>query len=450
MSTLLGCIGLGAAFLHCYDSPHMSSELRDFSAERALLAAIIEDDRRLPCVIGQVNGDSFTSPNRRTVWYAMENLFQRGVCVDRTTMYEEIASKGTFSESETKQMIGDLGGAEVSDSRFESYLATVMRLHRLRDLWSMQEWVAQELCDTADPDVVTARVYKFLLGQKDEGFGEPKLVDSIALAASERTRRYREEGRPQGLDIGFETLLVNGGLRSGTLTVVGARTNVGKSAFAVHVAMQTSMRGTRTMFVTLEMTQEDLVDRMASALSGVNSMNLHGVEHIYRVENAYREVSMWPLLIWEVQRRLHIDQLRAASLRVHAKDPIGLLIVDYLQLMRGEANEQREAQVAQISRGLKALSMELGIPVIALAQVNRESQRQGQGVDRAPQLHHLRESGAIEQDADMVIMLDRPWMENKNRDPEQLNACVRKSRHSALFDMRLRYQASIHRMEEVC
>lgn len=430
----------------------MRSKLRDFSVERALLAALVGDDRHLAGVVGQLSGDSFTTPDSRVVWYAMENLYHRGTRVNRATLYEEIVSQGTFSEDEAEGLIGGLGGPEISDKRFESYVTVLLRLQRLRDLWDMQGWVANALCETADPDAVTAKVYKFLLGQKDESFGEPELVESTAFAASERTRRYREEGRPQGIDIGLESLLVHGGLRDGTLTIVGARTNVGKSAFAVHAAMQASMRNMRTMFVTLEMTRMDLVDRMCSALSGVNSMNLHDKEHAIDVEDAYRSVSMWPLLIWEVQRRLHIDQLRAASLRVHAKDPIRLLIVDYLQLMRGEAKEQREAQVAQISRGLKALSMELSVPVIALAQVNRESQRQGQGqsVNRAPQLHHLRESGAIEQDADMVIMLDRPWMENPSRDPEQMNACVRKSRHSGLFDMRLRYQASIHRMEEVC
>lgn len=201
---------------------------------------------------------------------------------------------------------------------------------------------------------------------------------------------------------------LGGGFSGGKLVVIGARPAVGKSALLSAIALKALGQGKRVLYVSLEMAPREIVCRMISALANVSAAKMEA--HELNEEEQARVMEAYSLLPGD---NLHISQkavtpalIRKAALKVKASGGLDVVCVDYLQLMRaGSKTNGRTEEVGEISRALKLLAMELGVPVLAAAQVNRQST---QGEDRAPALSELRESGSIEQDADVVLMLHKP------------------------------------------
>lgn len=220
---------------------------------------------------------------------------------------------------------------------------------------------------------------------------------------------YGEPENPIPTGIGAIDRRLNGGINGGKLVVVGARPAVGKSAMLSAIALNALRQGKRVLYVSLEMQPREIVSRMISTLAHVSAskMESHTLteEEQIRVSEAYGDINGDRLYI--STKAITPAQVRKTALKVRSKGGLDIVCVDYLQLMHAEIgkNKGRTEEVGEISRSLKLLAMELGCPVVAAAQVNRAS---AQGEDRAPRLSELRESGSIEQDADVVIFLHKP------------------------------------------
>lgn len=220
---------------------------------------------------------------------------------------------------------------------------------------------------------------------------------------------YDKPENPIPTGIGAIDRRLNGGIIGGKLVVVGARPAVGKSAMLSAIALNALRQGRRVLYVSLEMQPREIVSRMISTLAHVSAskMEAHNLDdaEMLRVTDAYGEINGDHLFISTTA--VTPAQVRKAALKIKAGGGLDIVCVDYLQLMHAEVgkNKGRTEEVGEISRSLKLLAMELGCPVVAAAQVNRAST---QGEDRAPRLSELRESGSIEQDADVVIFLHRP------------------------------------------
>ncbi len=220
---------------------------------------------------------------------------------------------------------------------------------------------------------------------------------------------YEEPVPPIPTGIASIDKRLGGGISGGKLVVIGARPAVGKSALLSAVALQALRQGRKVLYVSLEMSPREIVSRMVSATAHVSAakMEAHELteEEQLRVTEAYGDMNGDRLFISTAA--VTPAQVRKAALKVQSKHGLDIVCVDYLQLMHAEVgkNKGRTEEVGEISRALKLLAMELGVPVLAAAQVNRAST---QGEDRAPRLSELRESGSIEQDADVVILLHKP------------------------------------------
>jgi replicative DNA helicase len=236
---------------------------------------------------------------------------------------------------------------------------------------------------------------------------------------------------------------VTQGLQPGELIILAARPSVGKTSFALNLARNAAvLTDTPVIVFSLEMTAQSLVQRLICSEAGVDSFMLKTGQATNRdfenIAKAMDKLTRAPLFIDDTPS-LSISAMRSRSRRMKAQHDIQLIVVDYLQIMHGGRQESRVQEVSDISAGLKSIAKELNVPVLALSQLSRESERRE---NRKPQLSDLRDSGSIEQDADVVMFLYRPGM----RDPEQYDRSVTellvaKNRNGPTTDIALRFHA---------
>jgi replicative DNA helicase len=239
----------------------------------------------------------------------------------------------------------------------------------------------------------------------------------------------------------------NGGFRNTNLIVIGARPSVGKSAFMGRIAINAAKKGKTVGIISLEMDDKDILARSISSESDVpfwridmNQLKEEGLQR-ERVYNTMKNLATLPIYFSDTAQ-VNMTDIRAKTERLKGKHGVDLLIIDYLQLIEPENvnNRNREQEVSKICRGLKLLAMNMKIPVIILAQLNRQSEEKG---DKKPQLHHLRESGSIEQDADVVMFLHRDWQSGIAQDAQgrttedRADLLIRKWRNGATGDVKL-------------
>lgn len=252
---------------------------------------------------------------------------------------------------------------------------------------------------------------------------------------------------------------LNGGFRNTNLIVIGARPSVGKSAFMGRIAVGAAKKGKTVGIISLEMDDKDIFARNISADSDVSFWRIdrnafeQEEEQKTKVYNAMKSLSKLPLYFSDTAQ-VGLTDIRAKAERLKTKHGVDLIIIDYLQLIEPENinNRNREQEVSKICRGLKLLAMNMKIPIIILAQLNRQSEEAG---NKKPQLHHLRESGSIEQDADVVMFLHRDWQSgilqdsSGNSTEDQADLLVRKWRNGATCDIKLGFDGPVMKFWEM-
>lgn len=283
----------------------------------------------------------------------------------------------------------------------------------------------------------------------DVGTDEPvTLYDAMADAIGDIDDRATGN-RPSGLLTGVaEFDALTGGLEPGQLVIVAARPSVGKTAFALNVADHVTNQGETVAFFSLEMTRRELTQRLLALRAAVS---------VAEMRSGKLEESQWSRITScqgkaDGQRLLLIDRsaigvpyVRAAARKIKRKHGLSLIVVDYLGLMRGEG-QNRTQEIGSLSRGLKALAKELHVPIIALAQLNRATETRQ---DKRPQLSDLRDSGEVEQDADIVAMLHREELHNHAPEWKSLaELIIRKNRNGRLGDVVLQYRGEHMRFEQ--
>jgi replicative DNA helicase len=287
-------------------------------------------------------------------------------------------------------------------------------------------------------------------GREVEAVCPADIVARETFAAIERRATGRE---PPGLMTGVGVVdRALGGLRRGALYIVAARPGCGKSALLGGIARNVSMRdGLRSLVFSREMTRAEVAERIVADMASIPIDRLHfgrmGSGEWTRSAEAFSAFSASGLLV-DDRNRLSISDLYSVAKSEHAKHPLAVVLVDYIQLVTGalRRNESREQEVAEVARGLKRLAMDLGVPVVAAAQLNREVERRS---DKTPMLSDLRESGELEQSADAVIMLHREWLTDRNAPPQAAKFFLRKHRHGPIGEGELRFIGEFCRFEEV-
>ena len=399
---------------------------QDLEAEQSVLGAMLMSKDAIADVVEVVRGSDFYRPNHEIIFDAIVNLFGRGEPADTVTVAGELGKMGELQKIGGAVYLHDLL-ASVSIAANAIYYAEIVRDKAvLRRLVEASMRIAQlgyrgqgEVDDIVDEaqqtlydvtDRRTSEDYRSLAELMEPTFDELEDIQASSDALS-------------GVPTGFVELdRLTNGLHPGQMIIVAARPGVGKSTFALDVCRAAAIHNNlATAFFSLEMSQTEIVMKVLSAEASVHLGRLRGSSKMdendwQRVTDKGVMLSDKPFFI-DDSPNLTMMEIRAKARRLKQRNELQLIVVDYIQLMTsGKKVESRQLEVSEFSRQIKLLAKELQIPVIALSQLSRNTEQRKDGV---PQLSDLRESGSLEQDADIVIMLHRPELYTQNPTDEE-------------------------------
>lgn len=414
-------------------------------AEQSLIGALLLDCQRAFDRAQPIAADDFYDDRHGMIFRAIEKLHGRRQPVDVVTVYQELKDSGLADTCGGLVYLGELVAAVPSASGASRYGQIVRDKARLRALINATEQAQDIASAHGEMSQKVDRITSLFLGiQKDQIARVPR---SLAQIAIERTQYYEdlEAGRVNaGWPTHIPTLdrMLNGGLRPGALYILAARPSVGKSSLAQTLGMEQAKAGRKVLFLSQEMAAEELADRGVSSAGRID----YGALMTGRLDREDWSRAADVLALQELEN-FHVDDQPALTLmdvRAKAKQIPGLslLILDYLQLCSGKG-DNRNAEIEQISRGLKALAKELNIAVVALSQLNRQvEQRPG----KRPVLSDLRDSGSIEQDADVVMFL---WpVRDIGENTRLLGLAIEKNRQGRCGHVALHFEGKFQRWAE--
>lgn len=428
-----------------------SAPPQNVDAERAVLAAMILDKEVVEEALARVAAEAFYRPAHQKIFAAIFDLYQRNIPVDQLSLADRLEARGELDEVGGKTYILELANNSFALVNWAHHVEIVKRQALLRDLVTAAIHIkALGLSAPDDIDSVVEESEKLLFEvtnkRVDATFKKltELLVDSVAMLEEMEDKKTHLLGVPTG----FEELdRLFAGMRGGDLIILAARPGVGKTSFALNIAINAAKSGTSVAFFSLEMPSAQLVQRILSSEAHVS---------LSKMRTAQFQPADWLSIVDACSHLDNLDfsiddtpglsilELRAKARRQlrHAKQ--GLIVVDYLQLMQSRAGRERDRylEVGEISRGLKVLAKEMNMPVIALSQLSRSVEARA---SKRPQLSDLRESGSIEQDADVVMFIDRSLSseeeENEKRPGSGIaEVIVGKHRNGALKDIELVFQ----------
>jgi replicative DNA helicase len=430
-------------------------------AEEQLLGCILLDgpDVINRCYEANVTSTSFYEPRHGRIFYILEWLFASGKACTVDVLSSELLSRGELDSLGGYPFLAQISSRTPTTAEANYFLGKVRELALRREVirtstMAVEECYANsghidELMDGIEQKMFAATQKRV----SDKTVPARQIVpEAMAIINTMVTRK----GEMTGLRSGFADLdCLTWGFQKSDLIIIAARPSQGKTALALNIAEamiypQTG-KGVGVLIFSLEMSGTQLMQRMICSRARVNMKLLRdGLvsktgDDLLRMKNAADDIARAGLFIDDTSA-IPVSHIRARARRVHARNPLGCIIVDYLQLMAPtNASTPREQQVAEASRGLKALAKELNVPVIVLSQLNRSSEKD----NRPPRLSDLRESGSIEQDADVVLMLSRP----KDADDryqtaaDSMDLVVAKQRNGPVGTLKLSFLRDITRFE---
>ncbi|HVA21063.1 MAG TPA: replicative DNA helicase [Candidatus Micrarchaeia archaeon] len=422
----------------------------NLDAERSVLGALLLDKEQIGSAVTVLDPDDFYLGAHGDIYRAMRNCFTRSVPIDTLTLADELEREGTLSRVGGLDTLATLAGSVPTAANLE-YYARIVRDHASkRRLIQAGGDVARlgfdERVEAAEA-IESAERLVFAVADRGRARGDfQPLSTSLTQTWDELTRVYdsRDVRAVTGVASGFVELdEVTSGFQRSELIVLAARPGVGKTSFALNIARNAAVRRQHAVAIfSLEMSRDNLVQRMLCSEAGVDAYRLRtgqlGDDAWPRIARAMDTLNRARIFIDDTPS-LSIMEMRAKGRRIRATEHVDLFVVDYLQLMRASGRQESRAQeVSDISAGLKGLARELDVPVLAISQLNRESERR---TDRRPQLSDLRDSGSIEQDSDIVMFLYRPGMHEEGKDPGLTELEISKNRNGPVRRLSLYFNA---------
>ncbi len=380
-------------------------------AEESVLGAVLMSAEAANVALEKLHIEDFYRPNHQNVFQAISDLFNANQPIDAVTVSEALRRTGALDRVGGVGFLTGLIDAVPTTSNVE-YYASIVEEHALRrrllraggDIGALATAIDEPIAEVLDRSEQAV----FAVSERRIGDGLAP-IDPLLGPAIERA----EELNRQGLDVtgtptGFRDLdRMLSGLHPSNLLIVAARPGMGKTALVLNIAQNVAVNDVPVAIFSLEMSREEIVTRMLCAQGRIDSQRLRSgrlaESDFTKLSNAASVLYKKPIFV-DDSPGLTVTEIRAKSRRMRRRPGLGLVIVDYLQLMQGSGGENRQQEIAQISRSLKNLARELQVPILAVSQLNRSLESRE---EKRPRLGDLRESGAIEQDADVVMFIYR-------------------------------------------
>ena len=398
----------------------------DIEAEQAVIGSMLTDKDAVVDAIEILKADDFYRQDNKTIYEAILNLYNIGEPIDIITVKSELVSIGKFEAVGGLEYIASLPDKVPTTANVDRYIKIVEEKSILRRLIkASNELIDLGYAETEDVDAIMDQAEKkvFEISQGKNQKGYTLIKDILVESFAELEKLYNQKEPITGIPTGFADLdYKTAGLHNSDLVLVAARPAMGKSAFALNIATNAAVQAkVPTVIFNLEMSKSQLVSRIlcSEAMVDSNKVRTGKIEEDdwVKLATALGPLSEAPIYIDDTPG-ITVTEIRAKCRKLKMEKNLGLIVIDYLQLIQGSGkrNSSREQEISEISRSLKILAKELDVPVIALSQLSRAAE---QRADHRPMLSDLRESGAIEQDADIVMFLYRddyynPDSEKKN------------------------------------
>ncbi len=435
--------------------------------EEAVLGAIMLEKSAFDTVIEILKPECFYVESHQRIYKAMQGLQQKNQPIDILTVVEELKLREELDLVGGPYYVTRLTNSVISSANIEAHSRIILQKFIQRELIRISgEIISDAYEDSTDVfdllDDAETKLFEITNNHLRKNFDS---IDSVLVKTVQRIEDMRHRNEDiTGVPSGFASLdNVTYGWQSTDLIILAARPSVGKTAFALNLARNAALHPTKPTpiaFFSLEMSASQLVQRILSAESEIwlekiarGKLEEHEMKQLYA--RGIQRLAQAPIFIDDTAA-LNIFELRAKCRRLKNKHNVGLIIIDYLQLMSGtnDRNSNREQEISRISRDLKGLAKELQVPIIALSQLSREVEKRKEG-NKIPQLSDLRESGAIEQDADMVMFLYRPEYyditanEHGESNKGETHVRIAKHRNGSLENIKLRALLHIQKFTDM-
>lgn len=422
-------------------------------AEKSVLAACMLNEEAVDEIASSLSPENFYRPAHRLIFEGIANLAGRHIPIDQISLADRLAAEGQLEAAGGRPYLVELANNTLSLTNWKSHSEIVRRASLQRDLIYASTNInalAYDAPDDASQTIEEAERMLFSVTQKRVGSSFTKVSDLLSTVFDQIDELARHKDELAGVGTGFKDVDdLFWGWRGGDLLILAARPAVGKTSFALNVAVNAAKHGASVALFSLEMSATQLVQRILCSEARVNLSKLRTGSltdadwaPILSATDSLSKLDLWI----DDTPGLSLLEMRAKARRQLRDKERGLIIVDYLQLMqpaKARRDGNRSVEVAEISRGLKVLAKELDVPILSLSQLSRAVEMRG---NKRPMLSDLRESGSIEQDADIVMFIDRSTdeaeAEQDGRPPlGTADLIVAKHRNGATRDIRLSFAA---------
>lgn len=394
-------------------------------AEQSVIGSMLLNREAIAIASETVKGEDFYQKNYGLVFEAMVELYNENQPVDLVTLQNKLTQLGILEQVGGIKLLSEIANAVPTSAYIKNYAAIVKEKSTLRRLVQTAEQIASEGYQSKDRlevilDSAEQKIFNLIQNRESEDFSPIK--DIVLMTLDKIEKAHMNQGQVTGIATGFSDLdYRTAGLQPSDLVLIAARPSMGKTAFALNVAQHVAIRGNvPTAVFSLEMSKEQLVNRLlcSEALIDAQKVRTGNLDESdwEKIAEGSSVLAKSPIYIDDTPG-ISVSEMRAKCRKLKLEKGLGLILIDYLQLMSGSGkSESRQQEISEISRSLKALAREMEAPVVALSQLSRACEARA---DHRPMLSDLRESGAIEQDADVVMFLYRD--EYYNPDTEAKN-----------------------------
>ncbi len=430
---------------------------QNLEAEQSILGSLMLENEAWDQIADTLDKSDFYKPSHQKIYEIISELHRKNLPVDLITVSNLLQSQGSMEQAGGTDYLVSLVSNTISAANIVSYAKIVREKSLLRKVIHQSSQVIERAYEEDFPDVETfldqaeADFYKLGENKKVDGLMAPMEIIKNSMVKLEELSRRKSD--VTGIPTGFTDLdRMTAGLQPGELTIIAARPSMGKTAFALNLAQHMAIRCQKSVaFFSLEMSRESVMMRVLASEARINMKEMR---------TGKMNDNVWPKLInvagQVAEAKFYIDEssgvspfeVRARARRLKAQVGLDIIIIDYLQLMDLKLRvESRERAVSEISKTLKSIAKELEIPIVALAQLNRGVEGR---TNRRPMLSDLRESGSIEQDADIIMMLYRDDYYEKDDAEKQGQAeiIVGKHRNGPTGTVHLRWEAEFGRFRD--